>query len=302
MTWIGKILSVFVLILGIAVMWFITTVFVARTNWKNDRDAWQTVYREAEKARVAEQNSYRSEKDALERQIVAARTENKGLADQIASLKGQNDKVIVEVARLNKVIKDSDVTAAELQALLQALTDEVNKTRVRNVDLEKERVALVTAKENAEKDRQTALNTAKQATNDKQIADAKVESLTTQVAELQASGGDNQKYLLSKFGKLPAPLPDNIRGTVTAYKDGYLSISIGIDAGLTNGASLDIFRTEGGGQYLGTITIERVYPKEAVASFKPSRNIALSKLRPEELPKVGDTVGKAGVSGPISLK
>ena len=40
MTWIGKILSVFVLILGIAAMWFIATVFVARTNWKNDRDAW----------------------------------------------------------------------------------------------------------------------------------------------------------------------------------------------------------------------------------------------------------------------
>ena len=44
MTWIGKILLVFVLLLGLAVMWFITTVYVARTNWKNDRDAWQKLY------------------------------------------------------------------------------------------------------------------------------------------------------------------------------------------------------------------------------------------------------------------
>jgi hypothetical protein len=283
-------------------MWFVTATYVARTNWKTDRDAWQKVYQEAEKARVTEQSSYRTEKDAFERQIVALETRLKGKDDKIASLQGANDKVEAENKRLAKTLADADPDIAERQALLQALTDEVKKTRDRNVDLEKERVALVTAKENAEKDRQTFANQAKQAISDRQIAEAKSETLTSEIAELRASGGDQQKMLLGKFGKLPAPLPDNIRGTVTAYRDGYLSISIGIDAGLTNGATLDIFRTEGGGQYLGTITIERVYPKEAVASFKPSKNIALVKLRAEELPKVGDIVGKAGVSGPISLK
>ncbi len=303
MTWLGKILSVFVLILGLAAMWFITTVFVARTNWKNDRDAWQKLYKEAETARTSEINTYRTEKDALERQLAAAQTQSKGLTDQVAKLKGSNDLVVEENKRMAKIIKDADPIGNELQALLQALTDEVKKTRDRNVLLEKERVDLVTAKENALKDRQNFENQAKQATSDKLVAEGKVESLNTQVAELRASGGDQSKLLLNSFGKPAAPLPDGIRGTVTAYKDGYVSISIGIDAGLTQGAVLDVFRSEGGGQYLGTIVIERVYPKEAVATFKPAdARRTIGKLRAEELPKVGDTVGKVGISGPLSIK
>ena len=96
------------------------------------------------------------------------------------------------------------------------------------------------------------------------------------------------------------PLPDTIRGTVTAYKDGYVSLSIGIDAGLTPGATLDIWHEEGM-QWLGSVVVDRVYPKEAVATFKPidSRR-AISKLSPKELPTRGDIVGK--LSGALKLK
>ena len=303
MTWIGKILSVFVLILGLAAMWFITTVFVARTNWKNDRDAWQTAYKNAETARATEIASYRTDKDSLERQLVAAQSHNKGLTESIAKLNGSNTLVVEENKRMTKVIADGDVIAVALQAGLQALVDEVKKTRDRSNDLEKERVALVTAKEIALKDRQNFENQAKQATSDRLVAEGKIESLNTQIGELRASGGDPSKLLLNSFGRPPAPLPEGIRGTVTAYKDGFVSVSIGIDAGLTQGAVLDVFRSEGGGQYLGTIVIERVYPKEAVATFRPAdAKRSVGKLRAEELPKAGDTVGKIGVSGPLSIK
>ena len=302
MTWIGKILSVFVLILGIAAMWFIATVFVARTNWKSDRDAWQKAYKDAETARATELNSYRTEKDALERQLAAAQTQSRGFAEQAAKLTGSNNLVLEEIKRLNKVINDSDIRTVEIQAILQSLTDETKKTRDRNNDLEKERVALVTAKEIALKDRQNYENQAKSAISDKLVADGKIESLNTQIGELRAAGGNPNALVLNSFGRPPAPLPDGIRGTITAYKDGYVSISIGIDAGLTQGAVLDVFRSEGGGQYLGSIVIERVYPKEAVATFKPANGRSVNKLRAEELPKVGDTVGKVGVSGPLSFK
>src|SRR5436190_23137777 len=81
MTCIGKVLSVFVLILGLAAMWFITTVFVARTNWKNDRDSWQKAYMYFKATAGTEINTYRTKEDALERQLAAARTEAKGQAD-----------------------------------------------------------------------------------------------------------------------------------------------------------------------------------------------------------------------------
>lgn len=303
MTWIGKILSVFVLILGVAAMWFMATVYVARTNWKNDRDQYAALYKDAEKARIAEQTTYRTERDALAQQLAAEKSSVVGLKAQVDKLKTANDTVIAENKRLTETIAKSDVNAVDLAANLQALTDEANKLRARSNELEKERQGLVIARENALKDRQTFENLAKQANAEKLIVDGKLESLQAQIAELRATGGRADAVVLNSFGKPPAPLPDGIRGTVTVYKDGYVQLSIGIDAGLTQGAVLDVFRSEGGGQYLGTVVIERVFPKEAVAIFKPAHvGRTIAKLRPEELPKVGDTVGKIGISGPISLK
>jgi|GEM_PF-1131537 len=316
MSWLGKILSVFVLIVGVAAMWFMAQVYVARNNWKKDRDAWAELYKQAETARQSEQSTYRTEKDALERQLAAETTKTKSQADMIAKLKGANDLVAAENTRLAGTIKKGDIDATDLQANLQALTDEAKKLRDRGTALEKERQQLQIDREIALKDRQTFENQAKQALSDRLVAEGKIEALNLQVAELKSTGGNANAVVLTapatdaakqwagnSFGKPAAALPDGIRGTVTAYKDGYVSLSIGIDAGLTNGASLDIFRSEGGGQYLGTIVIERVYPKEAVATFKPAdvrRSVA--KLRVEELPKIGDTVGKVGLTGPLSIK
>jgi len=300
MTWIGKILSVFVLIIGVAAMWFMATVYTARTNWKNDRDGWQNLYKEAEKARLQEQTDYRTNKDALERRIVAEGTRSKGLKDEIDKLAGSNKQVVDVNKQQNKVLTESDVKATDLQANLEALADESKKLRDRMGLLEKERQQLVIDREVALKDKQASDNLAKQAVSDKLIAEGKVESLNTQVAELRSTGGNASALVLNSFGKPAAPLPDGIRGTVTDFKGDYVAISIGIDAGLTNGAVLDIFRSEGGGAYLGTIVVERVYPKEAVGKFRPAdARRSIGKLRAEELPKVGDTVGKVGISGPL---
>src|SRR6185437_1331397 len=210
MTWIGKILMVFVLILGIAAMWFTTTVFVARTNWKSDRDTWQKLYKEADTARVAELNRYKAEKESLERQLVAEQTNSKGLVAQIATLTGANDKISEDNKRMTAILNTADIKAVELQAINQALTDEVKQTRDRNVVLENERVVLTTAKENALKDRQEFENRARQANNDKQRLEARVESLSGQLSEARASGG-SASTLQNSFNKPAAPLPENIR-------------------------------------------------------------------------------------------
>src|SRR5687767_9158670 len=131
MTWIGKILAVFVLIVGVAAMWFMATVYVARTNWKSDRDAWQKLYKEAEEARLKEQTSYRTDKDALERQILDVTTRSKGLNEQIAKLEGSNKLVIDVNKQQNKVLNESDVKATDIQANLEALADEAKKLRDR---------------------------------------------------------------------------------------------------------------------------------------------------------------------------
>jgi hypothetical protein len=80
---------------------------------------------------------------------------------------------------------------------------------------------------------------------------------------------------------------------VTGYQDGLVVLNIGLDAGLTAGAVLDVYREDGGGQYLGTVVVDRLYPKQAVAVFHPAdAKRTIRQLRPEELPKAGDIVGR----------
>ncbi len=156
------------------------------------------------------------------------------------------------------------------------------------------------AKEAADRARLTAENDAKLA---RAIADEnakRVETLTAQLIEARASGGGGgAATVLRTIDKVPAPLPENIRGTVLRDMQGdFVHISIGIDAGLEPGSRLDVFRESGGGQYLGTLVVTKsVYPKEAVAEFKPARGVPISQLRPDELPRKGDTVGHVSTGG-----
>ncbi|HJZ58794.1 MAG TPA: hypothetical protein VKE74_27880, partial [Gemmataceae bacterium] len=85
------------------------------------------------------------------------------------------------------------------------------------------------------------------------------------------------------------PLYEGTRGTVTGYENGLVVLSIGLDAGVNPGAVLDISRLAEG-RYLGTVVVTDSYPKYAVASFKPVGQKPISRLKPDELPKIGDRV------------
>ena len=154
------------------------------------------------------------------------------------------------------------------------------------------------SKEAADRAKLQAENEAKLA---RAIADEnakKIETLVAQVTELRLTGGSGTASVLRNIEKQPSPLPENIRGTVTRDMVGdFVQISIGIDAGLEPGSRLDVYRETGGGRYLGTLVVTKsVYPKEAVAEFKPSRRVPVAQLRPDELPRKGDIVGQVSTS------
>jgi len=103
---------------------------------------------------------------------------------------------------------------------------------------------------------------------------------------------DIRKPIYRNGPSVPAPLPEGLTGKVTDRKDDRVALNIGIDAGLTVGAKMDIWRDdEDDRRYLGTIEIERVYPKEAVAKFTPANGRKLKDLQADELPKAADAVG-----------
>jgi hypothetical protein len=85
--------------------------------------------------------------------------------------------------------------------------------------------------------------------------------------ERAKSGGTSALTQVNKASKNPPP--DNIEGMVkVADSSGLIKISIGSDAGLTKGHTLEVFRLSAvatQSKYLGTVRILEVTPNEAVA-------------------------------------
>lgn len=290
----GQILTFLVLIGSCVWAYFTANAYATRTNWKARADGYEKAFKESEAAREKEHREFEANKGALVRLYQAEKTRADGLDTALADLSAAGRKADVEYKKLEDDFRNADVQAKILQANVKATQEELADNRGRLNKLEDERVKLVLAKELADRARLTAENDAKLA---RAIADEnarKVETLAAQVTELRLTGGSGTASVLRSIEKQPAPLPENIRGTVTRDMVGdFVQISIGIDAGLEPGSRLDVYRETGGGQYLGTLVVTRsIYPKEAVAEFKPARPVPIAQLRPDELPRKGDTVGQ----------
>ncbi|HEY1192043.1 MAG TPA: hypothetical protein VGE74_30720 [Gemmata sp.] len=293
MSWLGKILTFLVLIASVVWMAFTVNVYVTRTNWKARADATEKALKESEANRRTELNDSRVEREKLNRLLEAERSRTADLDKVLADLSASSTKSAEDfnklLANYAKVEQSQKVADAQKEATLI----ELENIRKRNNTLENNAVRLVLAKETADRERLRAENEAKLA---RAIADenaARVEFLQAQVIELKQTGGSGTATVLRSIEKMPAPLPDNVRGTVTHDIAGdFVQISIGIDAGLEPGSRLDVYRESNGGQYLGTLVVTKsVYPKEAVAEFRPARRVPISQLRADELPRKGDQVG-----------
>jgi hypothetical protein len=293
MSWLGKILTFLVFIGAVMVMYFTANAYVTRTNWKLRADSYEKLYKDCEAAREKEARDFQQSREALVRLYKS----EKDRADQ---LKKGYDEVTAAGRKVNSYyesieqnLRETDRIKGERDARIKAIQDELASTRTRNNELEDKQVKLVLAKEAA--DRRTV-----QAENESRLAGAqaaenarRVETLTALVTELRQTGGSGTASVLRSIEKVPAPLPENTRGTVTRdMVDNLVAISLGIDAGLEPGSKLDVYREAGGGKYLGTLVVTKsLYPKEAIAEFRPARPVPVGQLRPDELPRKGDTVG-----------
>jgi hypothetical protein len=300
MSWLGKILS-FLVLIG-AVVWaaFTVNVYATRTNWKARADAYEKAYKESEESRKKEARDYEAGREAAVRMASVAQSRADDLAKQLDDLSAAGRKADAEYKKLEQDYRDADVQAKILQASVKTIQEELKQTRDRGNLLEDERVRLVLAKEAAERDRVKAENEARLARALSDENAKKVENLSALVTEMRQTGGaTGTASVLRHIDKIPAPPPENIRGTVLRDMQGnFVHISLGIDAGLEPGSKLDVYRLGGDGKYLGTLTVTKsIYPKEAVAEFKPARPVPVAQLRPEELPRKGDTVGLLNLGG-----
>jgi hypothetical protein len=307
MTWLGKILAIVVMLLSLAWMWLTATDYTTRVNWKAQRDAYKKAFEEAVAARSSEHNRHQAEMeslyktvDSVQKELIARR------AELDTSLKANKDNK-AELDRLTTAVATADIQVQKIQTSYNAAIKELDIVRDRNNKLEADRVELTITREQARRDELAARN---EANLQRQIATDRArenDDLRAENAQLRATGGGDATRIVQKsVEKAAPPAPENLRGTVTAYDRAsapdLVEISLGLDAGLTFGSELDIYRLEGGGQHLGTIVVTYVYAKRAVARFKPASGLAIARLRADQLPKVGDVVAPLGARGAASLK
>ena len=298
MSWLGKILTFLVLIAS--VVWAALTVsaYVTRTNWKVRADTYQAALKQSEDNRIAEQRKWEAEKaqlvSILEKEKGTTTDLNKSLADLSAASKAGDE----DFKKLQAVVTTAATTATIKDASEKTTLEELNKTRERNILLEDRSVRLVIEKKKAEQEQLRAENERNQARALAAESADKVANLQARVTELQQTGGSAGGAVLRSIDKAAAPLAENTRGEVTESNGAFVRLSIGIDAGLEPGSKLDIFRDDEG-KYLGTVVIQgtALRPKEAVGAFRPASGHPVAQLRPDDLPRKGDTVGIVSGSG-----
>lgn len=297
MTWLGKILTV-VIFLG-AVFWAYLTVqsFALRTNWKLEADKYKAAYNEAKSKREDEYNRNRAAEANFQLRLASEKNRSEGLARSVADLKGQANRAAEDTKKLQDDLAAADVKAIKLEAMVAAMTAEVAGVRKRNEFLENDRVNLVLSAENARREAVTARNSERLAQAIASDNSKKVEDLMARLSDLKAGSGSGTASgaVLRAIDKPAPPILPNLRGQVDGVSGDLMSVSIGIDAGLGVGTTLDVFRTsgDGGARYLGKAKVtsaNNLFPKQAVMTFIPARNVPMGQLTPAELPRKGDLV------------
>jgi hypothetical protein len=126
------------------------------------------------------------------------------------------------------------------------------------------------------------------------VAEQNAKKFEETLAKLLELKKDGLVPLVREIEKPPPPVLKSLRGEVIEVAGDVVKLNIGVDAGLEAGHVLDIYRADDRApRYLGTVKVTsklNLFPKHALATFTPARNVPVEKLRPEELPKKGDQV------------
>jgi hypothetical protein len=265
MTILGRILVVVTFLLSLLAAALIIMVHAASTNWHKQAD----LYKDALKVAQENAETYKGEIDRV-------RTD---LATKITEVDRQ----------LKEVTKERDAARAEAKDYTKRYTTAVEQGKA--VDSSRESLTAELARRKTEIDQLNGLLAARDKRmldiekDKKELRDRAVSAEIAQKAEqernerLLAQNEQLEKRLAASVsgtgrGAVQTP-PEDVEGLVTEVdkQTGYLRLSIGSDAGLARGQTLQVYRQRPNeARYLGTVRIIEVRPNEAIA--RPSTTSA----------------------------
>jgi hypothetical protein len=265
MTAIGKIFVIINLLFSLVVAGFIVVVYARSTNWKAASDKWEAY------AKVADASRQASEGELQRAREDAAR--DKGLLEQ-EKVAHNNDREAAKVVAQNyeKTMEEFKKAGNKEGAGYQAVQNERDKLKdavgalEKQVgDKDKQIVGLIETKNKANDERVASEIRATSYQGKAERMEARLKETETELVRLRRAGGGAGTGGASLVSAANPP-PQNVEGVVTetTQRGDLIRISIGSDAGLARGHTLDVFRTNPSPQYLGQIRLTDVRASEAV--------------------------------------
>lgn len=265
MTAIGKIFVIINLLLSLVVAGFIVVVYAARTNWADSAKKWHEAYDVANASRQATVDEAAQAQRAAADQIKKL---NEQLADKDKEIQAQKAALENRGKDLESVTKTSDKD----EAWHKARETEIARRKTEVEELEKQVKAKDEKIEGYLKEKNDA-NNAKVAAEIKansyqgkaERLEARLRETETEIVKLRRVGGGGSAGGMALTSTANPP-PQNVEGIVTETtpRGDLVKISIGSDAGLARGHTLDVFRLKPTPQYLGQIRLTDVRAAEAV--------------------------------------
>jgi len=313
MTTVGKILVFLNLVFSLVVGAFAMLTFTARTHWAHKYEDLKKSYT----VLSASARTYESEANRLtgEREDLNKRLYEYGRKDLQLNPKNKDDEVKQETARAARaaidLLKERDKQIVELQEKnntvtrkLEALERSVvgykagtkiaqEDVKSRQADVEKLRDTLrLEVKRNNDlvrdindyRDRAVAAEiTSKSLRERNNSLEEQLQDLARDLARIRSapSSGGGGTGIARRAGNPP---PDDVEGLVRRAEGNLVTLSIGSDAGLTKGQTLEVFRFGAAPRYIGRIKIVDVEAHQAVGQVVGRVSTAI---------KVGDTAASS---------
>jgi hypothetical protein len=277
MTLVGKILTFFVLILSLGVGALIAFDYATRTRWAVEYDKLYkdyTVVQASLATRDAEAKKATSDAAAEVAQLKLAlkKTQDDLVAQQNLVGKLNNDML----AEKSKNVKAESISSG---SLVESQKHQASEKQMRETlqDVMKKNADLIEEANKARDDKVAATIAANSYKDKNERLEAQLRLLAEDNARLKANptGGT-----VAKGAKNPPP--ENVEGLIELAEGGSVQLTIGSDAGLAEGHTLEVFRLSPNPKYLGTIKITRVTAQKAVAqpvgkmtdTLKPGDHVA----------------------------
>lgn len=267
MNLVGKILVMLILVMSVVFMGFAVAVYSTHTNWSDVVNRPRSEAKEGVPAGLRYQlEDALARKDKLEIELARLQetliSEKKASDDRLAKLETQKEELRVKKVELETTLADLNKRYAEQQNLTNAA---VAQLKIRDEEVAQLRENIKTAQDERDDhfravvSKTDELNKATIELNTaKEINDRLTKTLAQAKLAAERAG----------INLLAPPKELKLDGIVTASNpaSGMIEVSLGSDAGLARGQTLEVHR---GGRYLGRAEVLTLWPDKAVAKVLP---------------------------------